>query len=311
MKKSSLTILGCHSSIPTEKFHPTAQILEMKGYFFLIDCGEGTQVQLRKAKIKFNKIVNIFISHLHGDHFFGLIGLLSTFHLLGREKSVNIYAPKGLKEIIDVHFKWSYTKLKFCIYYIELSSDKLEKIMETEKIEVYTIPLKHRIYTNGFLFKEKPCNRKLNMKEIKKISDIGISDYRNLQLGKNFTTKFGKIIPNNQLTFDPPKILSYAFCSDTSYYLSVVEKIKYVDLLYHESTFLKKEEKRAIKTGHSTASQAAYIAKNSKVKKLLLGHYSNRFPNIKEFEEEAKEIFHNVEASEALKTYYLDGETII
>ncbi|WP_185867447.1 ribonuclease Z [Blattabacterium cuenoti] len=306
MKKPSLTILGCHSSIPNnKKFHPTAQILEMKGYSFLIDCGEGTQVQLRKAKIKFNKIIHIFISHLHGDHFFGLIGLLSTFHLLGREKSVSIYAPKGLKEIIDIHFKWSYTKLKYCIDHIELSSKKLEKIMDNKKIEVFSIPLKHRIYTNGFLFKEKPSHRKLNMEEIKKIPDINIGYFKNLKLGKDFQTNDGKIIPNSQLTFDPPKILSYAFCSDTSFYLPIIEHIKYVDLLYHESTFLKTEEKRAINTGHSTANQAAYIAKKAQVKKLLLGHYSNRFPNIKEFEKEAKEIFFNVEASESLKTYYL------
>ncbi|WP_185872211.1 ribonuclease Z [Blattabacterium cuenoti] len=305
MQKPSLTILGCHSSIPTNKFHPTAQILEMKGFSFLIDCGEGTQVQLRKAKIKFNRIIHIFISHLHGDHFFGLIGLLSTFHLLGREKSVNIYAPKGLKEIIDVHFKWSYTKLKYYIDHIELSSQKLEKIMENEKIEVFSIPLKHRIYTNGFLFKEKSSKRKLNMEEIRKIPDIKILDYKNLKLGKDFKTNDGKIIQNKKLTFDPPKRLSYAFCSDTSFYLPIIEHIKYVDLLYHESTFLKIEENRAMNTGHSTANQAAYIAKNAKVKKLLLGHYSNRFPNIKEFEKEAKKIFSNVEASLPLKTYYL------
>ncbi|WP_185862127.1 ribonuclease Z [Blattabacterium cuenoti] len=305
MNKPSLTILGCHSSIPTNKFHPTAQILYMKGFSFLIDCGEGTQVQLRKAKIKFNRIIHIFISHLHGDHFFGLIGLLSTFHLLGREKSINIYAPKGLKEIIDIHFKWSSTKLKYCIDHIELSSKKFEKIMENEKIEVFSIPLKHRIYTNGFLFKEKLSNRKLNMEEIKKIPNIQIKDYKNLKFGKDFKIDSGKIIPNKKLTFDPPKISSYAFCSDTSFYLPIIDHIKYVDLLYHESTFLKTEEKRAINTGHSTANQAAYIAKKAKVKKLLLGHYSNRFPNIKEFEKEAKEIFFNVEASEALKTYYL------
>lgn len=305
MKKSSLTILGCHSSIPTKKFHPTSQILEMKGYYFLIDCGEGTQVQLRKTKVKLNKITDIFISHLHGDHYFGLIGLLSTFHLLGREKSINIYAPKGLKEIINVHFKWSHTRLKYSIKYVELISNKLEKIVENENVQVFSIPLKHRIYTNGFLFKEKISNRKLNIEEIKKIPDIQISNYKDLKLGKDFKTNDGKIIFNNQLTFDPPKILSYAYCSDTSFHLPIVEHIKYVDLLYHESTFLKVEEKRAINTGHSTADQAAYIAKIAKVKKLLLGHYSNRFTNIKSFEEEAKKIFFNVEASEALKTYYL------
>ncbi|WP_185864455.1 ribonuclease Z [Blattabacterium cuenoti] len=305
MKKSSLTILGCHSSIPTKIFHPTSQILEMKGHYFLIDCGEGTQVQLRRTKIKFNKITDIFISHLHGDHYFGLIGLLSTFHLLGREKSIHIYAPKGLKEIIDIHFKWSYTKLKYYIKYIELGSNKLEKIMENDNVEVFSIPLKHRIYTNGFLFKEKPSDRKLNIEEIKKIPDIQIIHYKNLKLGKDFKTNDGKIIYNKQLTFNSPKILSYAYCSDTAFHLPIIESIKYVDLLYHESTFLKKEENRAINTGHSTADQAAHIAKEAKVKKLLLGHYSNRFPNIKSFEEEAKKIFFNVEATEALKKYYL------
>ena len=177
--------------------------------------------------------------------------------------------------------------------------------MENEKIEVFSIPLKHRIYTNGFLFKEKNDNRKLNIEEIKKIPDIKIIDYKNLKLGKDFQTIEGQIIPNKKLTFDPPKRLSYAFCSDTSFYLPIVEYVKHVDLLYHESTFLKTEEKRAINTGHSTAYQAAYIAKKAKVKKLLLGHYSNRFPNIKSFENEAKEIFFNVEASEPLKKYYL------
>ncbi len=305
MKKPSLTILGCHSSIPTEKFYPTAQILEIKGFYNLIDCGEGTQVQIRKSKIKFNKIINIFISHLHGDHYFGLIGLLSTFHLLGREKSITIYAPKGLKEIINIHFKLSYTKLKYYIYYIELSSQELEKIIDNDKIEVYSIPLNHRIYTNGFIFKEKPSNRKLNIEEIKKISSIKIKDYKSIKLGLDFKTNNGKIIPNSKLTFDPPKILSYAFCSDTSFHIPIVKYIKNVDLLYHESTFLKSEEEKAIKTGHSTAYQAAYIAKKANVKKLLLGHYSNRFTNIELFKKEAKEIFYNVETSVPLKKYYL------
>jgi len=177
---------------------------------------------------------------------------------------------------------------------LDLSSNKLEKIVENENVQVFSIPLNHRIYTNGFLFKEKISNRKLNIEEIKKIPDIQISNYKDLKLGKDFKTSDGKIISNNQLTFDPPKILSYAYCSDTSFHLPIVEHIKYVDLLYHESTFLKVEEKRAINTGHSTADQAAYIAKIAKVKKLLLGHYSNRFPNIKSFEEEAKKIFFTV-----------------
>ncbi|WP_185873292.1 ribonuclease Z [Blattabacterium cuenoti] len=306
MEKSSLIVLGNHSSIPTNKYHhTTSQILNMKGFYFLIDCGEGTQIQLRKAKIKFNKIIHIFISHLHGDHFFGLIGLLSTFHLLGREKSLTIFAPKGLKEIINIHFKWSYTKLNYIIYYVELLSNKIEKIMDNSKIEVFSIPLKHRIYTNGFLFKEKLSDRKLNINEINKIPSIEIEDLKNLKSGKDLEKKNGEIIPNSKLTFDPPKILSYAFCSDTSYYIPIIEHIKYVDLLYHESTFLKKEEDRAVKTGHSTTIDAANIAKKAKVKKLLLGHYSNRFPNIKEFEKEAKKVFFNTEASKSIKKYFL------
>ncbi|WP_185872747.1 ribonuclease Z [Blattabacterium cuenoti] len=305
MENPSLTILGCHSSIPTTKFYPTSQILKIKGYYLLIDCGEGTQVQLRKSKIKFNKIEHIFISHLHGDHFFGLIGLLSTFHLLGREKSLNIYAPKGLKEIIESHFKWSNTKLKYYIIYIELSSKQREKIFDNENIEIYTIPLKHRIYTNGFLFKEKYNYRKLNMHEIQKIPYINFVDYKNLKIGKDFKTHDGIIIPNSKLTFNPKKTLSYAFCSDTSFDPNIIEHIQFVDLLYHESTFLNIEKMRAINTGHSTAYQAAFIAKEAKVKKLLLGHYSHRFTDIQSFEKEAKQIFHNVEASKSLHTYFL------
>ncbi|XOD68474.1 MAG: ribonuclease Z [Flavobacteriales bacterium AspAUS03] len=303
---SKLTILGCHSSIPTKDFHPTAQILELHGHFFLIDCGEGTQVQLRRAQIKFNWIIHIFISHLHGDHFFGLMGLLSTFQLLGRKNSLNIYAPKGLKEIIDTYLKWSSSKLTYPIKHIEVSSDKSEKIFEDEKAQVYTIPLKHRIYTNGFLFKEKPRKRKLDIDTIKKYPEIKICDYQNLKLGKDFIIEDGRTIPNNQLTLDPSKALSYAFCSDTAYHRAIIEQIRKVDLLYHESTFLSGEEDCAKTTGHATVAQAARIAQEADVGKLLLGHYSSRFPDIKIFEREAREIFPNTEASEVLKTYLLE-----
>ncbi|XCI75363.1 MAG: ribonuclease Z [Flavobacteriales bacterium] len=305
MLRSKLTILGCHSSIPTKDFYPTAQILELRRHFFLIDCGEGTQVQIRRAQIKFNRIVHIFISHLHGDHFFGLMGLLSTFQLLGWKNPLNIYAPKGLKEIIDTHLKWSSGKLTYPIKHIELSSEKSEKIFEDEKAQVYTIPLKHRIYTNGFLFKEKPRERKLDIDTIKKHPEIEICDYQNLKLGKDFITKNGQTTSNNQLTLDPPKILSYAFCSDTAYHRAIIDQIRGVDLLYHESTFLSGEEDWAKTTGHATAAQAASIAQEAGVGKLLLGHYSSRISNIKIFEHEARKIFPNTEASEVLKTYLL------
>lgn len=306
MIKPILTVLGCHSSIPTKDFHPTAQVFEMHGHVFLIDCGEGTQVQLRRAHVRFNRIAHIFISHLHGDHYFGLIGLLSTFQLLGRENALSIYAPKGLQQIINIHLKWSGGKWTYPIDYLELSSKQSEKIFEDRKVEVYTIPLKHRIYTNGFLFKEKLQARKLDINAIKKHSEIEIYDYQNLKLGKDFVTDEGVAIPNDQLTFHPAKPLSYAFCSDTAYYPSVIEQIRGVDLLYHESTFLSGEEDWAEITGHSTVNQAAYIAQKASAGKLLLGHYSNRFPDIKAFEREAQEIFPDTEAAEPLKTYCIE-----
>lgn len=303
MKKSNLIILGCHSSIPTIEFHPTSQILEMCENTFLIDCGEGTQAQIKKTNIKINNISNIFISHLHGDHYFGLIGLISTYQLIGRKIPLNIYSPKGLKEIINIHFKWSKSRIEYDINYIELLSKKSEKIFENKKIIVYTIPLKHRISTNGFLFKEKSHDRNLNINAIKKYPEIRISDYKNIKKGNNFKLSNGNEILNSDITFDPPKSISYAFCSDTSYCIDIIKYIKNVNLLYHESTFLEIEKERAKKTGHSTAIQAAKIAKKANVKKLILGHYSNRFKDIKKFEKEAKKIFYNTEASEALKNY--------
>lgn len=298
-----LTVLGCHSSIPTKNFHPTSQIFEMRGHAFLIDCGEGTQVQIKRAKIKFNKISHIFISHLHGDHYFGLIGLLSTLQLLGREKSINIYSPKGLDEIINCHLKWSGGRINYPIIYNELLSNYSETIFEDDKVTIFTIPLKHRIQTNGFLFKEKNKEKKLNINEIKKITDIKISDYINIKSGKDFVMNNGKIILNSQLTYPMSNPYSYAFCSDTMYYPDIINQIQGVDLLYHESTFLNVEKDRAEMTGHSTAYQAAMIAKEAGVGKLLLGHYSNRFSDINEFKIEAQKIFFNTETTEPLKNY--------
>lgn len=303
--RPNLTILGCHSSIPTKNFHPTAQIFEIRGHVFLIDCGEGTQVQIKRTKIKFNKISHIFISHLHGDHYFGLIGLLSTLQLLGREKLLNIYSPKGLDEIINCHLKWSGSRITYPIIYHELLSNSSEKIFEDDNVSIFTIPLKHRIQTNGFLFKEKIKERKLNINEIKKYTAIQIADYADIKSGKDFVMNNGQIILNSQLTFPVSKASSYAFCSDTSYYPYIINQIQGVDLLYHESTFLNIEKERAEMTGHSTAYQAAMIAKAADVGQLLLGHYSNRFTDIKDFKIEAQKVFFNTETTEALKNYLI------
>ncbi len=302
----NLTILGCHSATPRVNSHPTAQLLEIKNHNFLIDCGENTQVQLRRYKIKFTKIKHIFISHLHGDHIFGLVGLISTFRLLNRESELNIYGPKGLKEIITLQLKLSNSWTQYPLLFHELTATKSELVFEDSKVEIHTIPLNHRIYTNGFLFKEKLGERKLNMVAIHQNKEIEICDYQNLKIGRDFTLKNGTILKNEALTLDPPKPLSYAFCSDTSYFPEIIPIIKNVNCLYHETTFLKDKEELANSTKHSTASQAASIAKQANVKQLIIGHYSGRYKNIELFKTEAQIIFKNTLLAEAGKIFEIN-----
>ena len=258
---------------------------------FLIDCGEGTQVQLRKAKAKFSKINHIFISHLHGDHVFGLPGLISSFRLLGRETPLHVYGPKGIKEMMETIFRITETHQGFEVIFHELSSKKSEKVFEDNRVEVFTIPLDHRIYCNGYLFKEKPKERHLNMQEISKYPEIEICDYHNLKRGKNIQLSDGYILKNENLTKPAEPSVSYAFCSDTRYLESIIPIIKNVDVLYHEATFLHDLKKMADYTGHSTALEAAKIARKANVKKLILGHFSNRYNDLSVFLNEACEIF--------------------
>jgi ribonuclease Z len=260
---------------------------------FLIDCGEGTQVQLRKAKARFSKINNIFISHLHGDHCFGLPGLIASFRLLGREMPLNVYGPKGIKEMMETIFRITETHRGFDVIYHELSGKTSEKIYEDNRVEVYTIPLDHRIYCNGYLFKEKPKERHLNMQEISKYSEIETCDYHNLKLGKDFILSDGYVLKNSVLTNEPTKSVSYAFCSDTRYIENVVPIIENVDVLYHESTFLHDLKEMADYTGHTTALEAARIARKANVGKLILGHFSNRYGDLSVFTDEAREVFPN------------------
>ena len=286
-----LTILGYNSAIPTVKSAPTAQFLEMEERCFLIDCGEGTQVQLRKAKAKFSKINHIFISHLHGDHVFGLPGLISSFRLLGRETPLHVYGPKGIKEMMETIFRITETHQGFEVVFHELSSKKSEKVFEDNRVEVFTIPLDHRTYCNGYLFKEKPKERHLNMQEISKYPEIEICDYHNLKRGKNIQLSDGYILKNENLTKPAEPSVSYAFCSDTRYLESIIPIIKNVDVLYHEATFLHDLKKMADYTGHTTALEAAKIARKANVKKLILGHFSNRYNDLSVFLNEACEIF--------------------
>lgn len=300
-----LTILGCHSATPRSNAHTSSQFLEINNDFFLIDCGEGTQAQLRRYKIKFSRIQRVFISHLHGDHFYGLIGLISTFSLLNRSTELHVYGPEGIKEIILLQLKLTKSWVEYPLYFHELSSPDSQLIFEDKKVEVFTIPLKHRIYTNGFLFKEKPQPRKLNMLAIGKYPDVKICDYQNLKNGKDFKTDDNKIILNAELTLDPPEILQYAYCSDTAYNEEIVPLLKDIDLLYHESTFLEDKKGLAEKTKHATALQAATIAKKANVKQLILGHYSSRYKNLDLFLDESKQQFTNVALAEAGKEFIL------
>ena len=268
---------------------------------FLIDCGEGTQVQLRKAKARFSKINHIFISHLHGDHCFGLPGLIASFRLLGRETPLHIYAPKGIKEMLETIFRITETHRGFEVVYHELESKKSEKIYEDHRVEVFTIPLNHRIYCNGYLFREKPKERHLNMAEISKYPEIETCDYHNLKIGKDFVLSDGYILKNEVLTTPPSKPVSYAFCSDTRYWEEVVSVIENVDVLYHEATFLHDLKEMADYTGHTTALEAARIARKANVGKLILGHFSNRYGDVTVFTDEAREIFPNTFLPKALE----------
>ena len=300
-----LTILGCHSATPGININPTSQVLEIKNHMFLIDCGEGTQVELRRNKVKFSRIKHIFISHLHGDHYLGLTGLISTFGLLTRETELHIYAPKVLKEVITLQMKLSDSWTKYQLIFHELSSKASELIYEDDKVEVHTIPLKHRIYTNGFLFQEKENDRKIDINLVTE-ANIDKAYFRKLKQGFDVENEDGVLISNKKVTKDPIPAKSYAFCSDTIYNEDIIPIIKDCSVLYHESTFLDKNESLCARTKHSTAKQAATIAKKANVGTLILGHYSTRYNDYNEFKSEAKTVFENVLLSKDGKSFNFD-----
>lgn len=285
-----LTILGCYAATPRSITNPTSQVLEIANEMFLIDAGEGTQVQLRRRKIKFQRINRVFISHLHGDHFFGLIGLISTFSLLNRQNDLHVYGPKGIKEVILLQLRLSNSFTSYKLFFHELTSKESEVIYQDDKVKVTTIPLDHRVYTNGFLFEEIKQERKLRLGAI---MDYGIEKcyYQKIKDGCDITLDSGEVISNKELTYDPEKGQSYAFCSDTKYSESIVPIIKGVDVLYHESTFLDSESHYTEHTKHSTAKEAATIAKLAECKTLVLGHYSTRYSDITQFKKQAETVF--------------------
>ena len=297
-----LTILGCNAATPRKNAQTTAQLLEIKGQLILIDCGEGTQIQLRKLGIKFARIQHIFISHLHGDHFYGLIGLISTFRLLGRTADLHVYGPKGIKEIITLQLKLAKSWTDYSLYFHELESAESELILDHEKFTVETLPLDHRVYTNGYLFKEKEGPRRINKVMIDKYG-VDVSDMENLKQGKDIRLEDGTLIANAELTLSPELPKSYAFCSDTAYKSDLAALVAGVSCLYHEATFLDNHQDLAVKTKHSTAKEAAQVAEEAKVGELILGHFSSRYSDLNEFIVQANTHFKNVSLAEDGKRF--------
>jgi ribonuclease Z len=300
--KATLTILGCGSALPTRKNFQTAQLLEIRDKQFLIDCGEGTQIRMRQMGLKINRLGNIFISHLHGDHCFGLIGLITSFGMLNRTADLHIYAQADLEKILTPWIQYFCKGLPFEVIFHSINPRKHEFIYQDRSISVSTIPLKHQVPTCGFLFEEKPRDRHI----IREMIDFyHIPTWRILKIkqGEDFTTDEGEIIANSLLTTASEAPKRFAYCSDTAFSKKIVPIIEGVDCLYHEATFKEEDIIRSGETEHSTARQAAEIAKLAHVKKLIIGHYSARYTNQNELLEEAKIVFKNTVLGEDMTVY--------
>lgn len=296
-----LTILGATSATPVVGKHPTSQVLNYNDQLYLIDCGEGTQVQLLRYDFRFSRINHILISHLHGDHYLGLMGLLFTMHLQKREATLHLYAPRGLDEIILTHLKHGKSVLNFMIEFHAFEGNKIEHLFENEDLSVETIPMNHGIPCCGFLFREKP--KKLNINKEKLPPHLPYPLILALKDGEDIFFE-DQIIPNHSLTLPPKPLRSYAFCADTKYYEPIIAQIKHADMIYHEAT-LTEEFASKIEEGmyHSTAKQAATIALKAEVKKLIIGHFSVRYGDLSIFQNEASAIFANTLLAEEGKTY--------
>lgn len=291
--KFELTILGSNSATPTSKRFPSCHVLNVREKLFMIDCGEGSQIQLRRYKLKFSRLNHIFISHLHGDHCLGLPGMIASFNLMGRTQDLHIYAHPELKVILHPVIEYFAHGLTFEIIYHAIDPKKNKMIFEDRSMEVWTIPLKHRVPTCGFYFKEKEREKNIRKDKVEQY-DLTIAEIVSIKEGSDLTLENGSTIPNNELTTDAlPLPRSYAYISDTKYKPSIAPLIKGVDLLYHEATFLEDDEVKLSKTYHSSARQAAELAKLAHAKKLLIGHFSARYSSSEGHEKVAQSIFMN------------------
>jgi ribonuclease Z len=301
-----LVILGNSSATPTINRFPSAQYLQMLDHHMLIDCGEGTQMQMQRYKIKKSKIRHIFISHIHADHMLGLPGLLFSMNLMKRPDPLHIYGPETLFEILDLFEK--NTESKFCFDIVKhiTSTEKKELILEDTTLKVYSLPLFHRIPTTGFLFEEQSRLLKLNVDACRR-NNIPFTLYTDIKRGKDYVSADGTVhIKNRDLTFPKGTPVRYAYCSDTAFDERVIENVKEVDLLYHEATFMHDKLERALETGHSTALQAGLVARKANVKKLILGHFSSRYDALAELQEEARINFENTFIANEGERFYVD-----
>ena len=290
MEKFELHILGCGSALPTTRHFATSQVLNVRDKLFMIDCGEGCQMQFRRSRLKFSRLNHIFISHLHGDHCFGLLGLISSFGLLGRTADLHIYSPAGLEELLQPMLKFFCDNLPYKVFFHAFETKRPTLIYEDRSLTVTTIPLKHRIACCGFLFAEQPTLNHI-IRDMVDFYEIPLYELNRIKSGEDYVTADGTVVPNARLTIpaDPPR--KYAYCSDTIYRESVIEQIKEVNLLFHEATFAQKEQARARETFHTTAAQAATIAKKANVKQLVIGHFSARYEDESVLLEEAQMVF--------------------
>lgn len=292
METFNIHILGCGSALPTLRHNASCQIVEIHGKLFMVDCGEGTQIQIRRSKLHFSKIQAVFISHLHGDHCFGLLGMISTFGMTGRTNPLHIYAPSMFEEYFNESVNLFCNNLDYEVVFHPIQTNKNKIVYEDRSLTIETIPLSHRIQCCGFLFREKPLAPHIK-RDLIDFYKIPISQINNIKAGASWTTDEGEVIPNEKLTFPAEKPRSYAYCSDTRYMPNLHEMISGVTVLYHESTYANDSKERAKLYYHSTSQEAAKVAKDAKVRKLLLGHYSSRYPTEEILLDEAKSIFPN------------------
>jgi ribonuclease Z len=292
MEKFELHILGCGSALPTTRHFPTSQVLNVRDKLFMIDCGEGAQIQLRRSRLRFSRLNHIFISHLHGDHCFGLVGLISTFGLLGRTADLYIHAPAGIEKLFAPMLDFFCNHLPYKVFFCEFETDEPEVIHADRSLTVTTIPLKHRLPCCGFLFSEKQRSNHI-IREMIDFYQVPLYELNKIKNGADYITPSGEVIPNARLTRSAAPARQYAYCSDTIYLERVIDQIKKVDLLFHEATFLQEDLPRAKETFHTTAEQAAKIARAAEVKKLVIGHFSARYEDEAVLLSEASAVFPN------------------